>query len=151
MDAANRDCAAIAALTEESDAKLNKLAIAMNRDDRLDLTYDGKPGLLRNATECGMFSQSGDFELVCQWDFGNDPGAASALFSAYRIRIAKCLAVPFLKQESGSDDETAAPERYRADIEHPDNSETTIKFALRETNYGETPRFVVHFDVSRSD
>lgn len=150
--AAPRGCDTIGALASGSKAKHRKLAIAANREDRLDITFGGKADLFRNAQSCEIRADGDVFELRCEWDFEEDHGAARSLYSAYRIGIKGCLAVPFVEAAGGETwGKTIVRMHHTAEIDHPGETRTKIDFELLESNYGNTPKFSVVMTAEWTD
>ncbi|MCK0129509.1 hypothetical protein [Erythrobacter sp. F6033] len=130
-------------------SKVRGLAIEINREDTLDLTYRGKQTFFRNATYCEIVPGKEDLELNCEWSFEGDERGARALFSAYRIRIKECLATPFETKDSNDYGKVKILSSYEAEIEHSDGTETSIELELHEKNYSSTPKFSVDLQIER--
>lgn len=147
--AASRDCDALKALASPSDSKLRKIAVAMNRESKLDITYDGKRGLLRGADDCEIEVSNGDFQLECEWDFGDSEARARGVFSAYRIRMAECLGPQFAALPESQTTGTSLIDGYELEIEDSSYNMVIVGLRLRKYSSGERTRYSIGFEAIR--
>ncbi len=147
--AASRDCDALKALASPSDSKLRKIAVAMNRESKLDITYDGKRGLLRGADDCEIEVSNGDFELECEWNFGENEARARGVFSAYRIRMAECLSPEFAALPESQTTGTSLIDGYELEVEDSYYNTVIIGLRLRKFSSGDRTRYSIEFEATR--
>jgi hypothetical protein len=92
MAQAQSPCPLIKAMMAEKPARLAGIGVTVNGQGLVDVTLNGKPDLLRGATDCSLTGPNNDFEVDCSWSFtGADSARAEAVFAAMRRRIDACL------------------------------------------------------------
>lgn len=92
MAQAQSDCPLVAAMLSKKPARLKGIGAVVNGKGTVDAAYNGKPDILRGASDCQIDAPATGFELRCTWDFeaGEDDKAARE-FAALVKRVDACL------------------------------------------------------------
>lgn len=79
----------------KGDARLRGVGLTVNARGLIDMTLDGKPSALRDASACNLASPQDGFDLDCDWDYAaGEDEAAERDFARLTGRLNACLPTP---------------------------------------------------------
>ncbi|WP_285712147.1 hypothetical protein [Erythrobacter oryzae] len=82
-------------LRSADDARLKGVGLVVNAKGLLDMTLDGKPSVLRDATDCDIDSPQDGFDLQCNWRYAAGAEEAAGDDLARMVaRLNACLPSP---------------------------------------------------------